>query len=220
MDSSDGVDGYVAPGPSTLHSIDKMYRNMPMLPPFMQSSQPAMRPPFTDAPVPQNSQSALDEAALKAKAREKIKQFVSVDANMTPYASGAQPFVSRNPPPAVARAFSAPAASVSNSSLASNQPWQIPSFVPDNSFSSQQQSFPAPNSALPANSIGIWGGQTSANLAAPAPFTASLSAAAWGSFPSVSPLQDVAAMESSGQQQPSATDDNLFYFEDFGSSGS
>lgn len=219
LDSSDGIDSFAGPGPSNLHSIDKMYRNMSMLPPFLQSTQSTIRPSFSDTSA---SQSSLDEAALKAKAREKIKQFVVGDVNIAaPYASGAPPFVSRNPPASVTRAFSAPAATISNPSLASSQPWQIPSFVPDSSFSSQQQTFPTTNSALPANAISsIWGGSSSANLATPVPFTAPLASTAWGSFPSVSPQQEMAVSEMSGQQQPSATDDNLFFFEDFGPTSS
>ncbi len=219
LDSSDGIDNFTGPGPSNLHSIDKMYRNMSMLPPFLQNAQSTIRPSFSDTSAPQSS---LDEAALKAKAREKIKQFVVGDVNLAaPYASGAPPFVSRNPPPAVTRAFSAPAASIANPPLASNQPWQIPSFVPDSSFSSQQQNFSTTNAALPTNAINsIWGGSPSANLATPAPFNAALSSTAWGSFPSVSPQQDVAASEISAQQQPPATDDNLFFFEDFGPTSS
>lgn len=217
LDSSDGVDNYAAPGPSTLHSIDKMYRNMPTMPSFLQGTQPPIRPTFA------SDASALDEDALRAKAREKIKQFVVGDASVTAsFASGAPPFVSRNPPPAVTRAFSAPAAaSISKPSLASNQPWQIASFVPDNGFSSQQQSFPTPSSALPTNAISsIWGGPPSANVAAPVPFAAPLSTTSWGSFPSVSPQQEVAVPDLSGQQQSAVTEDNLFFFEDFGSTSS
>jgi hypothetical protein len=211
MDSSDGADMLAAPGPSTLHSIDKMYRSMSTMPPsFSQSTLPTIRPSLADAAAPQ---STLDEAALKAKAREKIKQFVVGDISSSSFASGAPQFVSSSRP-AVTRSFSAPSGSISQPSLASNQSWQMPSFVTDNSFAAQQQAFPAPNRPLADTISSIWGGTPSAT---PAPFTAPLSTSSWGMggpFSSVSPQQDVAVSQISGlQQQPSATDENLFFFE-------
>jgi len=210
MDSSDGVDMLAAPGPSTLHSIDKMYRSMTMPPSFSQSTLPTIRPSLADAAAPQ---STLDEAALKAKAREKIKQFVVGDINSSSFASNAPQFVSSSRP-AVTRSFSAPSGSISQPSLASNQSWQMPSFVTDNSFASQQQAFPAPNRPLADTISSIWGGTPSA---APAPFAAPLSTSSWGlggPFSSVSPQQDVTVSQISGlQQQPSVADENLFFFE-------
>jgi hypothetical protein len=214
MDSSDGIEGHVAPGPSTLHSIDKMYRSMTNLPAsFSQSNQPGIRPSAGDATV---SQSVLDDAVLKAKAKEKIKQFVVGDANSSSsFIPGSQQFGGSSRPPApVTRAFSAPAASISQPSLASNQSWQMPSFAPDTSFPAQQQSFPASN--RPLNDLSsIWGGAPSAT---PAPFAAALSTSTWGlpgSFSSVQPQQQ----QSNGTdhvavpQQPSALDESLFFFD-------
>ncbi len=215
LDSSDGVEGLVPPGPSTLHSIDKMYRSMSALPSsFSQSTQPAVRSSVGEASV---SQSVLDDAVLKAKAKEKIKQFVVGDANTAAsFVPGAQQFASSSRPPAsVTRAFSAPPAAISQPSLTSSQSWQMPAFVPENSFPTQQQSFPAPS--RPLNDLSsIWSG---ASAATPAPFAAALSTSTWGlagSYSSVSPQQQQQsniAEHVAVPQQPSALDESLFFFE-------
>ena len=213
LDSSDGAEVYVAPGPSTLHSIDKMYRNMSSVPSsFSQNAQALPRPSFADAPA---SQSAMDDAVLKAKAKEKIKQFVVGDAGSSaPFASGASQFAgSSRPPVPVARTFSAPASTISQPSLAQNQSWQLPSYVPDNSFPAQKQAFPAPTRAL--SDIGIWGAAPSTN---PVPFPAAISTPTWNSFAQVSPQQQPAAVEHVAAQQPSgqpppASNESLFFFE-------
>jgi len=227
MDSSDGADAYVAPGPSTLHSIDKMYRNMSSLPQsFSQSTQAAPRPSFSDAPA---SQSAMDDAVLKAKAKEKIKQFVVGDAGSSAtFTSGASQFsTSSRPPVPVTRTFSAPASSISQPSLAQNQSWQLPSFVPDSSLLAQKQAFPAP--ARPLSDIGgIWGAASSAN---PVPFPAAISTPTWNSFAQQQQnqqqqqqQQQPAAAEHGGVSQPSgqqppATNESLFFFESIDSLG-
>jgi hypothetical protein len=215
LESSDGVEGCAAPGPSTLHSIDKMYRNMSAAPPsFPLGSQAAVRPSFADA---SGSQSALDDAVLKAKAKEKIKQFVVGDASAaTSYASGASQFTaSSRPPVAVTRSFSAPVSTMPQPSITPNQPWQIP-FVPENNFPAQQQVFPAPNRPL-ADPLSIWG---ASSAAPPVPFNSALTTPSWGSFASITPQpQNSSIVEhavvplTSGQQQPAVADESLFFFE-------
>jgi hypothetical protein len=215
LDSSDGIEGLVPPGPSTLHSIDKMYRSMSAVPSsFSQSTQPAVRSSVGDASVPQ---SVLDDAVLKAKAKEKIKQFVVGDASAaSSFVPGAQQFVASSRAPApVTRAFSAPPAAIPQPSHASNQSWQIPAFVPENSFPTQQQSFPSSN--RPLNDLSsIWGGAPSAT---PAPFTATLATSTWGlagsfsSVPPPPPQQPPSIAENVAAPQPSPLDESLFFFE-------